>query len=103
MDPGTLETEHPDIYANGPTPEMYATWDAEWGHCRLPWTGRWPGETEATEFGFFCRWDDEKGWVRCDPGHPEATPDLNRLNGSHCRWDADAGRWVLPEGKGAAC
>lgn len=63
---------------------------------RLPWTGVWPGDVEAAEFGFWCRWVDGKGWVSCEATHPDATEDLNRL-ATEARWDAAARRWTRAE------
>jgi hypothetical protein len=99
MDPDTLEDEHPDIYENGPTDEMYDKWDAEWGARRLPWTGVWPGVVECREYGFWCLWGPDmnpprQGWVSVPAGTPGATEDLNRL-AIHTRWDAKARRYVL--------
>ena len=97
MDPATLEEDHPDIFSNGPTDEMYERFDAEWGPRRLPWTGEYPGSAECREYGFWCYWDENRltPWVRCDADHPKAGPDLNRLMTS-CRWDAEKGKFVLP-------
>lgn len=92
IDQDTMEEDHPDIYCNGPTPEMYARWQAEWGHKDLPWTGDWPGAAECREFGFWCKWTD-RGWERCDASDPEARENLNRLH-TEATWDAEAGRWV---------
>ncbi len=61
------------------------------------WTGRWPGDVECAEFGFWSYWDDSKGWVRCAPDHPQASEDLNRLHWEAV-WDRNRGRWVLPKG-----
>jgi len=79
----SLEEDHPDIYANGPTDEMHAKLDAEVERCggRLPWTGQWPGEAECIEFG----------WLRPDGG-----PDLNRLNAWHAVWSKEQRRWLKP-------
>lgn len=62
---------------------------------RLPWTGEFPGSSDARELGFWSYWDDERErWVQCDENAPGAGPDLNRLNELHCRWDREAGKWV---------
>lgn len=60
----------------------------------LPWTGIWPGVEECREFGWYSRWVEGSGWVRCDKDHPGAGADLNRLH-SEARWDAEARRFVL--------
>lgn len=86
----------PDDLEDGPTEAMYARWDAEWGRRYQPWTGEWPGDAEAREFGWYCRMTD-RGWVRCSPDAPGAVPDLNRL-ATEARWDADVGRFVQRAG-----
>ena len=92
MDATELDSEHPEIYTNGPTKEMQARWDAEWGKRRLSWTGVWPGVAECVEFGWYSRMT-AAGWRSCDKAEPGATEDLNRLR-THAIWDADAGRFV---------
>jgi hypothetical protein len=94
----TLKETHPEIYASGPTKDMEAKWDAEWGARRMPWTGEWPGIAECREYGFWAVFGPDLippqwGWVPVPVGTPEATEDLNRLN-RECRWDADVQRWV---------
>jgi hypothetical protein len=61
---------------------------------RLAWTGIFPGDAEAAEFGFWCRFTTG-GWQPCAARHPDAQPDLNRL-ATACRWDAKQARWVKP-------
>ena len=39
INPDTLEDEHPDIYKNGPTQEMYYNWDRKYGNKRIKWNG----------------------------------------------------------------
>ena len=66
---------------------------------RDTWTGRYPGDIECEEFGWFAvcvpRPAGEKGfqWVPCDRDAPGATQNLNRLR-AEARWDRDQGRWV---------
>jgi hypothetical protein len=61
---------------------------------RLPWTGEWPGTAECRAFGWYCRWGQAgRGWVRCGPGDPGATEDLNRLR-KEARWDRGQKRWL---------
>ena len=86
MDPSTLEEDHPEIYSEGPTDEMYATWDAEWAARRIPWSGEYPGSSECREYGFWCVGPP---WVSVPEGTPGATEDMNRLV-STCHWDQDA-------------
>jgi hypothetical protein len=56
------------------------------------WTGRWPGEVECEEYGWWCYFVPHQGFIPCGPDHPEAMHDLNRL-ALVCDWDAAAGRW----------
>jgi len=61
------------------------------------WTGRWPGEAECEEFGWwsvFYGFDKigGTGWLRCGPDTPEAVPDLTRLH-TEGEWDREAQRW----------
>jgi hypothetical protein len=102
MDIDTLETEHPDIYENGPTEEMYEKWDAEWGARSIPWTGVWLGVPECREYGFWCVFGPDmnpprRGWISVPAGTPGATEDLNRL-ARETVWDPDTQRYVrLPQ------
>jgi hypothetical protein len=69
------------------------------GHGRDVWTGRYPGEEDATRFGWFtCRDYGNGGWRRCPPGYPGARPDLNRLY-MEATWDPAIPGWRQP-GKG---
>lgn len=98
IDPDDLEEDYPSVYRDGPTKEMYKIFDAEIEKLggRLPWTGVWPGEAECIEFGWYSKWVDGRGWVRCEATDEGAGPDLNRLHGGGAVWDAKARRWVLP-------
>jgi hypothetical protein len=60
----------------------------------LPWTGEWPGNTEAREYGFYCKWVEGRGWQDCEKDDPNARPDLNRLH-EECEWDKTLKRMVL--------
>jgi hypothetical protein len=98
MDPDTLEVEHPNVYATGPTKAMEEKWDAEWDSRRIRWTGEYPGTAECREYGFWAVFGPglsppQVGWVAVPAGTPGATEDLNRL-ARECRWDADKQRWV---------
>lgn len=92
IDVATMQQKHPGIYHDGPTLEMYARWDAEWGARRLPWSGEWPGKAECREYGFWAV-RAPIGWKRCDADTPGAHEDLNRLV-EECRWDVELARFV---------
>lgn len=66
-------------------------------HGRDVWSGRWPGEAECEEFGWWAYFvpNGNPSWRPCEPGFPGAVPDLNRL-AVEARWDATARRWVAP-------
>lgn len=100
MEPDTLERDHPDVYRHGPTSQMLEQWDLQWGADRVPWSGEWPGNAEAQEYGFWCRWGDGTDgfpvggpWVPCGPNDPGAVPDLNRLY-TECVWSVEQKRMV---------
>lgn len=59
------------------------------------WTGAWPGDAECSIYGWHSYFEPGRGWVRCDPGHPEAGPDLNRLGAfsGETEWDPVACRY----------
>lgn len=65
---------------------------------RQVWSGAWPGAAECEEFGWHSFLDpDLRGWTRCEPDHPEAGADLNRLF-AEAEWDRTACRWRRPGG-----
>lgn len=108
IDPATMEFTHPEVYIEGPTEEMYARWDREWGSRRLRWTGFWPGSLEAAAMGLFCVWVPEQsppgpvwGWVPCAEDTPGAGPDLNRLH-THARWDLETQTWIVRKQRNTA-
>ncbi len=103
-----LEETHPDVYNNGPTPEMCAVHDAAIAKVggRLPWTGVWPGVVECIEFGWFSKFVNGIGWhplVDLSKAPMGVTAeslvaggyvaDLNRL-ASRGRWDVAARKWT---------
>lgn len=95
MDRSKLDVEHPDIYKNGATEEMWAKFDAEVEkHGGFePWSGEWPGVAECRERGWYCQ-DDFPPHPRygsfcpCPPDAPGASEDLNRL-AHYNRWGLD--------------
>lgn len=91
MDPQTLKDEHPEIYSEGPTDEMYERFDAEWPR-RVPWSGEYPGAAECREYGFWCVGPP---WKSVPAGTLGATEDLNRLL-TTCRWDQKSQIFKLP-------
>ncbi len=94
MDYESLEQDHPDIYNNGATEEMEAKFDAHVAELGgyLPWTGTWPGSEEAAALGWFSKWVEGAGWVRCRADDPGAGPDLNRFYSS-TTWDPKERRY----------
>jgi hypothetical protein len=92
MDVHTMETEHPDIYRNGPTDEMYEKWDREWGARAIRWSGEWPGLAACREFNLWTKWTDH-GWEVCAKDHPDAREDLNTLM-EETAWDPETQRRV---------
>lgn len=97
----TMEKTHPEVYATGPTEEMDAKWEAEWGSRRIPWTDEWPGVAECREFGFWAVFGPDLkppqiGWVSVPVGTPGATEDLDRLH-RECVWDQKKRRWIRKE------
>lgn len=62
------------------------------------WTGLWPGDVECQKLGWYCYFAPYKGWIACDPSHPQATEDLNRLVTAHAMgelvWDVEKERLI---------
>lgn len=109
MNPSTLEEDHLDIYENGPTNEMYERYDAEIEKFGgpLPWTGEYPGISDAIRFGFYSRWvsrttgkvidysaNEHGKWEICSKDDEGAGPDLNRINSSCVTWDKKLRMWT---------
>jgi hypothetical protein len=94
MEIETLEVEHPDVHANGPTDQMIARWKSKWGRRRIPWSGESPGFAECREFEWYCRNAPGVGWVPCEAYHPAAVPDLSRLH-QQATWSQSAQRFVV--------
>ena len=56
----------------------HADGDGGWGQL---WTGEWPGDVECREVGLFGTRESamHPPMVKCEPDHPDRTPDLNAL------------------------
>lgn len=65
------------------------------------WDGVWPGVEECVEYGLYCWFEPGVGFHGCGPEHPQASPDLNTINGGLSRWDRGRGRFVLEPGHAA--
>jgi len=94
MDWDRLETDHPDIYRDGPTPKMIASWDLAWRGRRIRWPGEIHGAAECREYGFWVL-KMPAGDVRVRPGTPGAVEDFETLL-ARCVWDVEVQRFVLP-------
>lgn len=86
MDPDYLEEQHPEIYNEGATEEMWAKFDVEVekkGGYEL-WDGEWPGVAECRKRGWYAqdghgpnsRWGS---FCPCGPDALGAREDLNRF------------------------
>ncbi len=95
IDVDDIKDHHSEVYKNGPTPEMYAKFDAQWGSRRIPWTGESWGTAECREFGWYSMWVEDKGWRQCGKDAPGAGEDLNRLAGGEALWNAETQRYDL--------
>jgi hypothetical protein len=62
---------------------------------RIKWNGEWPGKKECREFGWYSKFVEGKGWVKCPKEDPKATEDLNRL-AIEAVWDVKLSRYVKP-------
>lgn len=97
LDVSSLETDHPDIYSNGATDEMWARFDQEWGSRRIPWAGEHRLAAAARDLGLWCVWEAgpnqlHGSWKQVPAGTPGATEDLNRLQ-VLATWSAEHQRW----------
>lgn len=63
---------------------------------RLKWSGEWPGEKECREFGWYSKFIEFKGWVRCDKDDPGASGDLNRL-AVEAEWNSEKGKYQIKQ------
>ena len=61
------------------------------------WTGRWPGQAECEEFGWWAYFvpNGDPSWVSCGPDRPGAVHHLSRLI-LEARWDRETARWIHP-------
>lgn len=62
--------------------------------CNTVWTGELPGESECTEYGYYCR-PTPDGYEPCNADDPGAMHDFNRLY-RECRWNPATQRMTLP-------
>jgi hypothetical protein len=54
---------------------------------RMAWTGKWPGETQCEEFGWYVKQNPAGGGsIPCKPHEAGALPDINRLY-TDAEWD----------------
>lgn len=61
---------------------------------RMAWTGRWPGELECEEYGFYATMSHPgHGWLSCSPDAVGATHDLNRLY-TECKWNPEQAKMI---------
>ena len=62
---------------------------------RETWSGRWPGEAECEQFGWYSKRapNGGVGWVTCEAGDEGAGLDLNRLS-REAVWDPTNRRWI---------
>lgn len=88
------DVDEDDIEGDGPTEEMYAKFDAEVERYggRLPWTGEYPFLDAAAALGFYCYEEPDGQLVECAADHPQAEPNLNKLNTS-ADWNKVTRRW----------
>ena len=96
IDTDTMQQTHPEIYKNGLPDEMSEAWEEVLKPHLLKWDGTWPGERECRKYGFWTKWVDGKGWVKCDEDDPEATVGLNEL-ASRSAWDKKRREYVVAE------
>lgn len=60
---------------------------------RIPWNGEWAGTAECREFGWYSKFIEDRGWVRCDKNDNGASEDLNRL-AVEAVWDHKQNKYV---------
>lgn len=71
-------------------------WEVDGHDCgRDVWSGRWPGQAECEELGFWAVFVPygNPSWRPVPAGTPGAVHDLNRL-AAEASWDAERRRWV---------
>lgn len=90
--PGTEHVPGCDVARCLETGMQRLSCDEDHGCGRDVWTGEWPGDVECREFGWWSRFVEGAGWVRCDRDDPGAGEDLNRLQ-VEAVWDREARRW----------
>jgi hypothetical protein len=88
IDPARLPADYPEVYRDGPTPEMEIVWDRAWLTRRIPWSGERHGAADCRAFGLWVVRRDA-GWFPAAADAPGAVPDFEALS-LIGRWDADA-------------
>jgi hypothetical protein len=97
MNTNTLKQDHPTIYNEGATGDMWVKYETEVAKVggSLPWEGEWPGTAQCIEFGWYSKFVAGQGWQKCTAEDPEASPDFNRL--AVAQWSREKRRFVRPE------
>ena len=64
-------------------------------HRHIPWAGESHGYLAAQALGWFAKYHEQRGWLRCDGSDPDAYPDINRLM-ALAHWDPKSQTWKDP-------
>lgn len=88
------------LVADGDDPEDYEAAQHPGSCLGTTWTGRWPGQVECEELGWWCVFTPGRGFTQVTAGTPGFRHDLNRLILAHCTgelvWNIERERLVLP-------
>ncbi|MFZ3493141.1 YgjP-like metallopeptidase domain-containing protein [Streptomyces sp. 5.8] len=93
--PGQLHTDRCTIARCALTGRQRSGCNHPGTGCLTLWSGRWPGDEECEEYGFYYR-DGASGAEPCNADDEDAAYDLNRLH-RECTWDVRLQRMVLPD------